>query len=633
MAFIDGLASGLDTTSIVNQLMQIERRPQVALTTRRDQEEAARTELSGIRSDVNALRTLASDLRLSSGWDQLTATSSNPEAVSVSAGSAATTGSYTFEVSSVATAASVYSSDVYASLDTVVADPGASVFQASGYSSLGFASLSGTGFPVGDVNFSVTQASAAAEVEGGGIPTIPITVDGTNDSIQFEVDGFSFSITLAHGTYDDEAALAGAVSSAIQNDSQAAAVASASLTANDTIALRTVAEGSDHSLTVTGGTALAALGLTAGATATGGDAIVDVDGTTTTITDVSAGAQVTLPSGGAGTITAELSGPLQAGTATVTQATPGGGTLSELVSTINSSDLGYTAAAINTGNGYRLQLTANETGAASAFTPDPGLFGSMSFETLSVGTDAELTVQGDNPFTITSASNSFSELLPGVTVTVNDVTTTPVTVTTERNVEAVTESVNELVTKLNEVLTRIADSTANNPGSRSVLQGNREARAVADRLRTALVGPVDGNALSSVGVVGIELTREGTLTFDQAKFTQALESDPDAMTELFTDRTAGTGLGAVAGVLDRLVDAAEGAASVGGGALYTATQASERRIEDYGRQIDALERRLEIKETSLRQTYANLEVALGGLQQQSSYLSSQLASLGGGLIQ
>ena len=99
-------------------------------------------------------------------------------------------------------------------------------------------------------------------MEGGGIPTIPITVDGTNDSVQFEVDGFSFSITLAHGTYDDEAALASAVSSAIQNDSQAAAVASASLTANDTIALRTVAEGSDHSLTVTGGTALAALGFT-----------------------------------------------------------------------------------------------------------------------------------------------------------------------------------------------------------------------------------------------------------------------------------------------------------------------------------------------------------------------------------
>ena len=44
-----------------------------------------------------------------------------------------------------------------------------------------------------------------------------------------------------------------------------------------------------------------------------------------------------------------------------------------------------------------------------------------------------------------------------------------------------------------------------------------------------------------VGLVGIELTRDGTLTFDQEKFTNALESDPATMTELFTDRTGGTG--------------------------------------------------------------------------------------------
>ncbi len=626
MSFIDGLSSGLDTSTIVNQLMQLERRPQVALTSRRDQEEAARTELSGIRSDVNGLRDLASDLRLTSGWDRLTATSSNPDAVSVQATAASTIGSYSFEVSSVATAASVYSSSVYASTDTVVTDPGASVFQSSGHQALGFSSLSGTGFSVGNISFSVTQASAAAELEGVGIPTIPITVDGTNDSIDFQVDGFNYSITLAHGTYNDEAALAAAVSASITSNASASEVAAASLSADNKLVLRTTAEGSDHSITLTGGTALGALGLTAFSSASGVDGVVEVDGTSTVISDASAGQAVTLASGGAGSIDAVLSGPLRAGSATAAQVTPGNGTLSDLVSTINSSDLGYTAQAVNTGAGYRLQLTATETGSGSTITPEAELFGTMSFEVLSEGTDAELTVQGDNPFSITSSTNTFEDLLPGVAVTVNAITTSPVTISTARDTESVTDSVEEMVTKLNDVLGRIATSTSNQPGAaRSVLQGHQEARRVADQLRTALVGPVDGNELGSVGIVGIELTREGTLTFNRDKFTEALTSDPEAMTSLFSDRTSS----ATAGVLDRLIEAADSAASTGDGVLYTATQASERRIEDYGRQIDAVERRLELRESTLRRTYANLEVTLGGLQQQSGYLASQLSSFGG----
>ena len=630
MSFIDGLASGLDTTTIVNQLMQLERRPQVALTTRRDQEEAARTELSGIRTDVSALRNLASDLRLTSGWDRLTATSSNPEAVSVEATSSSATGSYSFDVTSVATAGSVYSSTVYASTDTIVADPGASVFQSSGHQALGFSSLSGTGFSVGDIAFSVTQNSEVAELEGAGIPVIPITVDGTNDSINFEVDGFSYSVTLAHDSYSDEAAIVAAVQAAIVADTSASDVASASLSVDNKLLLRTTAEGSDHSITVTGGTALTALGLTPGSSATGVDGVVEVDGTATVITDATAGQAVTLASGGAGSIDAVLSGPLRTGTATVAQVTPGTGSLTVLTRSANDSDLGYTAQAVNTGSGYRLQLTADTTGASSTVTPNAELFGTISFDTLSTGTDAELTIQGDVPFTISSSTNTFENLLPGVSVTVNDVTTSPVTVSAQRDTASVTDAVEEVVTKLNDILGRIASSTKSTPGgARSVLQGNQEARRVADNLRTALVGPVEGNDLSSVGVIGIELTREGNLTFNRDKFTEALANSSEDVTALFSDRSSGTAPGAVAGVLDRLVEVSEAAASVGSGALYTATQASDRRIEDYGRQIDAIERRLELRESTLRRTYASLEVALSGLQQQSGYLASQLSSLGG----
>ncbi len=621
---IDGLSSGLDTSSIINQLMQLERRPQVALTTRRDQEQAARTELSEIRSDLSAVRNQAADLRLSSGFDAITATSSNPEAVSVTASSAATTGSYTFEVTQTAAAASVYSDQVYTSLDDATGAVGISSFSASGFQGVGFTGFQGNNFPDGPITVEVVQGSEPAKVVGG-IPTIPITVDGTNDGIDFDVDGFNFSVTLEHGTYNTEQALADAFQAAIAGNSAASDAATASLNASNQIELTTRNEGSARVLTITGGTAMTDLGFSLGQAGSGVDGLVEVDGVVTAITDTTPGTAVTLASAGAGTIEATVSGGVRTGSITAEQSTSGG-SLQEVVNAINAADQGYSALAVNTGSGYRLQLTADETGAASAIDTGTGEFGTMTFTQLNAGRDAVLTVQGDNPLTITSSDNTFEELLPGVSVTVNDVTTTPVTVTTEQDVESVTESVGALVTSVNELLSRISSSTSNNPdGNRTVLQGNREARRAADQIRNALVSPVDDNPLTSLGVIGIELTREGTLNFNQDAFAQAFASDPDAVSALFTAEAGGE-----PGALDRLVDAAEGATSVGTGYLYTAGEAADQRIDDYGRQIDAFERRLELRESTLRQTYANLEVALSGLQQQSSYLASQLAGLSGG---
>jgi flagellar hook-associated protein 2 len=629
MSSIDGLSTGLDTTQIINQLMQLERRPQVALSTRRDQEQAARTELSEIRSDLTALRNSAADLRLSSGFDRITATSSDPDAVSVTATSSATTGSYTFEVTQTAAAASVYSDQVYASLDSVTGAAGIGSFGASGYQAVGFSAFQGNGFPDGPVTVEVIQGSAPAKVVGG-IPTIPITVDGTNDAIDFEVDGFNFSVTLDHGTYNTEQALVDAFQAAIAGNANAAQVATATLNASNQIELSTKVEGSDHSLIITGGSAMTDLGFTLGQAGSGVDGLVEVDGVVTAISDTTAGTTVTLASGGAGTIEATVSGGVRTGAISAEQTTSGT-TLQEVVAAINGADNGYTARAVNTGSGYRLQLTADETGVGSSIDTGTGEFGTMTFTELTAGRDAILTVKADkakDDLTITSSDNTFEELLPGVTVTVNDTTTGPVTVSTERDAEAITTSVQELVTKVNDLLTRIATSTSNNPdGSRSVLQGNREARRAASAIRDALVSPVDGNAFTSLGIVGLELTRDGALTFDQDAFADALASDPQALTALFTN--GGIGGTTEPGALDRLIGAAEAATTVGTGYLYTAGEAADQRIDDYGRQIDAFERRLEIRESTLRRTYANLEVALGGLQQQSGWLASQLASLGG----
>jgi flagellar hook-associated protein 2 len=98
----------------------------------------------------------------------------------------------------------------------------------------------------------------------------------------------------------------------------------------------------------------------------------------------------------------------------------GSGSLSDVVSAINSSDAGLRASAVQTSPGqYRLQVSGKSSGAASEFTVD-GLDGFSGVNVLSQGADAQITV-GTNPltkYTVSSASNTFSGVVPGMSFTV-----------------------------------------------------------------------------------------------------------------------------------------------------------------------------------------------------------------------
>ena len=79
MSLIDGLSSGLDTTSIINALLDIERQPQNRLIERRKTTQSAADQLGSLRTDVTSLRNAAADLKLTSGWNRLSGTSSSSD--------------------------------------------------------------------------------------------------------------------------------------------------------------------------------------------------------------------------------------------------------------------------------------------------------------------------------------------------------------------------------------------------------------------------------------------------------------------------------------------------------------------------------------------------------------------------
>jgi flagellar hook-associated protein 2 len=649
VSIIDGLSSGLDTSTMIRQLMQLERQPQMRLAARRTQTENIASIFGGIRNDIAKLRSLAADLRAPGALQSLKATSSSPD-VLASARSGQTAGSIDIRVLQTAAAKVIYTQDTWASLDTGVvpsSGPG-KLYSFEGVGVLGFRSIAArAGANITDGSaITVAQSSAAAAVTGAQAINEPVTiVEGVNDQLTLQINGQEHTVQLAAGTYANVNALALGVNGAL-----GAAGLPHQVRADVTggrLRLSTVAEGSAMSLKTVSSSALGALRLAENTSGIGIDGRVSVNGTTTTVSYVAEGVTINMGGGVPPLLAATLSGGLRTGQGTVKTIHLTGTSLQDVVRAINTvSGLGYRAAAVNVGTGYRLQLTANDTGAHSTIGLDLSQVSSSQLATLTEGRDAIAEVVGQNPYNITSRTNTFTDLLPGLDVTVRQATAGPVTVSIQPALDARADKVKSLVDELNTLFKRIAEVSKADPNaaSRGPLAGNSELRrlrqdlfrAFTDQLGTGswttdpneigtgeLIVPIAG--IDSAGSIGISVQRDGTLSFDRDKFLTVAKAHPDAVEQLLV----GSPANATDGVLDRLVIVANAAASTSGGYLKAAEDGARNRMNDMTRQIDSLERRYLARELQYRRMFSGLETSLGRLQNQSGWLASALGPQSG----
>lgn len=298
---------------------------------------------------------------------------------------------------------------------------------------------------------------------------------------------------------------------------------------------------------------------------------------------------------------------------------------------ISSSAAGVSAVAVTVGGDTRLQLSGTSTGASAAFTIYAGTKAEVEAGTAtSVGLTPTRTAQ-DAKITLwpgsgaaqqaTSATNTFSDVLAGTSITVSKVETDPVTLTVATDTAALTALASGLVGSLGVVLSEISSRTATTTATASdgrttvtggMFSGDSAVRGLQQQLATAASYAVDGVSPSTVGIT---VNRDGTFTFDSAKFSAALAKDPEATQKV------------VAGLAQRVADVADGASDSIDGSLTLKITGQQGVVTDLGKQIENWDTRLALRRESLQKTYSALEVTLSGLQSQSSWLSSQLASL------
>lgn len=186
---VDGLVSGLSTSTIIEQLMSLERQPQVRLTRKRAANDEKIAAYQAINNKLASLRSAADALTKTSAWSARSVTSSST-AVAATATADALTGSLTFDVTSVARAQSYVYGTAVASTAVKVADGDVTVTKGNGAPvtvAVGDGSLASV---ISAINASNAGVRAAAVQTGTGV-RLQLTSTTTGEASDFTVAGLT----------------------------------------------------------------------------------------------------------------------------------------------------------------------------------------------------------------------------------------------------------------------------------------------------------------------------------------------------------------------------------------------------------------------------------------------------------
>ncbi|HEX2903049.1 MAG TPA: flagellar filament capping protein FliD [Jatrophihabitans sp.] len=282
------------------------------------------------------------------------------------------------------------------------------------------------------------------------------------------------------------------------------------------------------------------------------------------------------------------------------------GSAAGVASAINAAGLGVRAALVNTSSGQIMQLTGTSTGASNSFS----ISGTDSAaQTLSTAQDAQITI--GNPaaggYTMTSSTNTFTGVLPGVTFTVGAVASN-VTVSVSSDTTSISNNVKAMVDAANSVLSELASDT----GKGGPLETNYQINAITQSVLN-LVSHGDSSGNSFAGL-GIQLTSTGTFKFDPTAFQAAYTANPSATQSTLSALAASTSSTASNSSLNTVSP------------LITS---GNSQVSNLTKQISDWDTRLADQQTALQAKYTAMEVALQKIKSTSSWLTSALASATG----
>jgi flagellar hook-associated protein 2 len=297
----------------------------------------------------------------------------------------------------------------------------------------------------------------------------------------------------------------------------------------------------------------------------------------------------------------------------------GGVTLQGLADKINgTSDIGVTASVVKNGSNYQLVLTGNESGAAHAFTISSSLTGGpgvvFSATNAQDATDAAGTVNG---IAFTSDTNQVTGAVPGATLNLikkDPVNTVVLTITGDTG--SVKAMLAKFVASYNDVI-KFIDGQQAAAGRKETNNIGRDPliRNLRSQLSQQLVTEFGTGTFTVASQAGLQLQRDGTLSFNEAAFDTAVSRDGIGVQKLFT------GDGTTGGVFHSLLTSVQSYTKADG-LVPNAQQRLDVASSRLADRIDDFNSQLVVKRSALQKEMIAADQAIADLNRQAGSLSS-----------
>jgi flagellar hook-associated protein 2 len=307
-------------------------------------------------------------------------------------------------------------------------------------------------------------------------------------------------------------------------------------------------------------------------------------------------------------------------------------TIAGVAAAINSAagNPGIAASVVTGTDGAHLVLSSSQTGAANTIqvteTDGGGGLSAFTYGSGNTGHYTQQTAAQDASFSVagvayTSASNTVTDALSGVTLQLAAPTSSAANLAISTDTTSVASNIEALVAAYNTlqgVFSSLGsfDSTTNAAGP---MLGDALLSSTQNQIRSTLYSIVNtgSSTYNSLASIGITTNGDGTLSVNATTLSAALSSDFSAVSQLFS------GSNGVASTLNSRI--ATDLAS--GGPIDSRSQTLVQQENALTQQSNQLQQQMSQLSASLTQQYAALNTLLSSLQSTSAYLSQAFASL------
>jgi flagellar hook-associated protein 2 len=558
-----GLITGIDSGTLIAQLMQIERRPVLRMEDRITALEAQQTAVRTLRTTLQTLRNTAQDFRFNNIFNAFQSTSSKPEVLTSSVtGSAPVTGSFAINVTQLATATEAVS---------------------SGH----------IGTPI-NTGVALNSSGITTDVTAGdfSINGVAFTVDPTTDtlaSILADINGSAAGVTASYDVLTDKVTIA-------------------NTTPGDASFINFGGTDSNTSnfldiINVRGATQAAGMG---GSTTVSSTRNLGAVSTTEALNSANVGGTVT-----SGTFSVN---------GVAISIDPSSDTILDVIGAINESEAGVTASYDTATDTIRVvsstlgspTIRFGSVGDTSNFLDLVNLDTAVQ----TAGVDSQFTVNGGA--VQTRNTNSVSDAIGGVTVELLSVGASTVTISSDE--DAIVEDIQKFVEEFNAALNEVRSLV----GPEGVLRGDGGIRSIETYLVGTMFSQISGlsgdfQSMIDLGISSGEDFNSDlplNVTLDEEKFREALKDDRSGVISVFSNTAKN-------GIADQLFSFLDDATKTTGFLNERSKDNGtiDQQIQSSNDQIDRLEDRLLQRENRLRRQFTSLEQISAIYQNQAAALS------------